>query len=218
MTAIHQNSISSHHSIDDAGHHSGNRNEGGAGHGRQATNNSTGESGSSTVNISYQAVLRLRAFQEHKEAPINQSLEQYETESGVNNNIGAANDKMEPSQNYSVTEKPILGDSVALNVESHAAISQKINETGFPPFIDNMLLEVQDNIVQPNEPGYQHLLNLLNNYGDTIADQQQLQEVMRKEQFFLGRRKPFMDSSDFHSYSQVLNQFANIVERQQYSS
>lgn len=195
MTAIQQNPVSSHHSIDDAGHPSGNRNEGGAGNGRQATNNSTGIPGPSTVNISYHAVLRLRAFQEQKETPLSLSLD----------------------GQYGLSEQSGVQGSVSINSETHSDISKRKANDSFPQYIENMLLEVQENIVHRNEPGYQHLVNLLNNYGDTIEDQQQLQEVMRKEQFMLSRRKPFMGNSDFQSYSQVLNQFTNIIDRQQYS-
>lgn len=217
MTAIHQPPISSHHSIDDAGHHSGNRNEGGAGHGRQATDNSTGGPGSSTVNISFQATMRLRAYQE-------QHSVQPTSEPGTFN-----------AQNYALKEGIIQPDSSTLStlktngaghpdaqsmdsssVHGNSVGTDFSNFSQFPQPVDAMLSEVQSNLVHHNEPGYQHLVNLLNNYGSAIEEPQQLQDIMRREQFYLGRRKAFMNNSDFQSYSQVLNQFSNIVERQLY--
>ena len=66
MTAIQQSSISSRHSIDDTGQHSGSNNGGGAEHGRETMDNSAGVYNSSTVNISFQATMRLQAYQEQR--------------------------------------------------------------------------------------------------------------------------------------------------------
>ncbi|MCU7837396.1 MAG: hypothetical protein KZQ83_19420 [gamma proteobacterium symbiont of Taylorina sp.] len=192
MTAIHQNSISNHHSIDDASHQSGNG--GDADRGRQAENSGTQEINSSTVNISFHAELRLRAYQEQRKVIMESTSQQPEL------------------------EKNHLKDKTALPEKQVESISK--NDEDSYPFslgISNMLSEIQKNIVQKSDPGYQYLVNVLNNNKSTVEDPQQLQEIMRKEQFFLSRRKPFMQNSDFQSYSQVLSQFSNIIERQQYA-
>ena len=77
-----------------------------------------------------------------------------------------------------------------------------------------MLSEIEQNLVQTTEPGYKHLRNLLSNQSNTLSEPEQLQEIIRREKYFLGRRKAFMDSSEFQSYSQVLNQFSNILQRE----
>ncbi|MDX2505252.1 MAG: hypothetical protein QNL62_12370 [Gammaproteobacteria bacterium] len=206
MSAILQDSIVSHLGIDDASNRSGNRNEAGP-HGRQTKSGSAQDQSSSTINISYHAELRLRAYQEQRMLQMNQSLAEPEqsTISLMNAFAGLKSPQTQPDMS-----------NTTHNEHSNISQPQQTNN-GFTQHIAVMLSEVEDNIVQSNEPGYQHLVNVLNNHIDSVVDQQQLQEIMRKEQFFLTRRKPFMDSSDFQSYSQVLGQFANIVERQKFS-
>jgi t-SNARE complex subunit (syntaxin) len=95
-----------------------------------------------------------------------------------------------------------------LNSSNNSHFSNKINQ---------ILSEVEQNIVQTSEPGYQYLVNMLNNYQPDVENPEQLQEIVRKEEFYLSRRKPFMESAEFQSHSQVLSQFSNIISRQQYS-
>ena len=175
MTIIHQDSVSGRQSVDDTSHQ--------AAAGYEGDINSTQGLHSSTINISFQAELRLRAFQEQRKSQINPAVVDYNS----------------------------MSDRVSEVAE------KQHDDSGFSRRISNMLLEVQNNIVQIGDSGYQYLVNVLQNNKETVEDQQQLQEIMRKEQFFLSRRKPFMQNSDFQSYSQVLCQFSNIVERQQYS-
>ncbi len=224
MTAIHQSSIASHHSVDDTSSRSGNRN--GGGHGRQAKDDSTWDPNSSTVNISSHAQLRLRAYQEQRMMQMNQSLVEPEKPAvlNVNEQPDPVIAKM-PSELINNTGKGHSSQSELYEINAHNGVDKSSvdnrsvdnKNNGFPQNVALMLSEVEDNLIQTSEPGYQYLVNVLNNHINTVEDPQQLQEVMRKEQFFLTRRKPFMESSDFQSYSQVLGQFANIVERQQYS-
>ena len=219
MTAIHQSSIASHHSVDDTSNRSGNRN--GGGHGRQAKDDSTWDPNSSTVNISSHAQLRLRAYQEQRMMQINQSLAEPEKPAALNVNEQPDHviAKM-PSELINNTGNGHSSQSELYDINAPDSVDKSSvdkNNNGFPQNVALMLSEVEDNLIQTSEPGYQYLVNVLNNHINSVEDPQQLQEVMRKEQFFLTRRKPFMESSDFQSYSQVLGQFANIVERQQYS-
>lgn len=196
MTTIHQNSISNNHSIDDKNHQSAGDNERSVERrSKQIEENSTQGVYASTVNISFNAELRLRAYQEQRKLvePNNNGAERVHSEG-----IELSNDNN--------PEKQI--DLVVQNEEK---------VLNFPQNVNHMLTEVQNNIVKESDPGYQYLVNVLNNNKVTVEDPQQLQEIMRKEQFFLSRRKPFMQNSDFQSYSQVLSQFSNIVERQQYA-
>ena len=196
MTAIHQNTISNNHSIGEQSHQSSKGNE--KGHKREgsAENNSTQSVQSSTVNISFNAELRLRAYQEQRKL-------------------------VEPNQSEAIA---LNSEIKALSIESTVEKSMGMmrendgNSNVFSQNINYMLDEVQNNIVKKSEPGYQYLVNVLNNNKNTVEDPQQLQEIMRKEQFYLSRRKPFMPNSDFQSYSQVLSQFSNIVGRQQYAN
>lgn len=196
MTIIHQNSVSGHHSVDDAAHRQGSGDEGGTGRERQAAESSTQGLYSSTVNISFQAELRLRAFQEQRKLQMNPAAADSES---------ISNNKIQSENNNSSFNS-------ASGIVSEAAEKQN-KASGFSQRISNMLLEVQNNIIQTGDSGYQYLVNVLHNNKETVESQQQLQEIMRKEQFFLTRRKPFMQNSDFQSYSQVLNQFSNIVAR-----
>ena len=226
MTAIHQSSIASHHSVDDTSSRSGNRNGGSPGHGRQANDDGTWDPNSSTVNISSHAQLRLRAYQEQRMMQINQPLAEPERPAVLKVNEQPAHviTKM-PSELINNTGKGHSSQSELYEINAHNGVDKSSvdnrsvdnKNNGFPQNVALMLSEVEDNLIQTSEPGYQYLVNVLNNHINTVEDPQQLQEVMRKEQFFLTRRKPFMESSDFQSYSQVLGQFANIVERQQYS-
>ena len=214
MTAINQSPVANHHSIDDRGQHSGQKNGAGAGHGNDAMDNSTGNPGSSTVNISFQATMRLRAYLEQRTLLLSnqQGIDQSHPVSGVlehsDNNVSTRN-----TAALSITEAEQQSDVTVNDLPRPDVLKSR----PFPNSIDRMLSEVQDNLVQHNEPGYRHLLNLLENNSAAIEDTQQLQEIMRREQFYLGRRKPFMNNADYQSYSQVLNQFSNIVERQQYA-
>ena len=213
MTAIQQSPVANRHSIDDRGQHSGQNNGAGVEHDNDAMDNSTGNPGSSTVNISFQATMRLRAYQEQKTLSSNQQgTDPANSVSGTlehpDNNVPLRN-----TVALSITETEQQSDGTVNDLTE----SDVLTNRPFPISIDRMLSEVQDNLVQRNEPGYRHLLNLLENNGAAIEDNQQLQEIMRREQFYLGRRRPFMNNSDFQSYSQVLNQFSNIVERQQYA-
>lgn len=193
MTAIQQNPVAVHHNIDDASSHSGSSNGRGTGRDRQTMSDSARDTGSSTINISYSAELRLRAYQEQRSQSLSQTL-------------------TEPGQ-AAITDSHTLSENKTVTVQSDVAG----NNSGFPQRIEVMLSEVEDNIVQASEPGYRYLVNVLSNHIDRVGEQSQLQELMRREQYFLTRRKPFMDSSDFQSYSQVLGQFSNILERQQHS-
>ena len=194
MTAIHQNSISNRHSIDEHKHQSGHEHGRGQDHSGQY-DEGTPRVNSSTVTISFNAELRLRAYQEQRKV----------VEPAHNNNsahlesINVSGDKLSEQ---------------AMTLIDHS----DEQDHNFSQNINHMLSEVENNIVQKTDPGYQYLVNVLNNNKEIARDPQQLQEIMRKEQFFLSRRKPFMQNSDFQSYSQVLNQFSNIVERQQYSN
>jgi len=194
MTAIHQNSISNHHSIDDASHQSANGNGAGNGRDKQSQDNNAQNVNASTVNISFHAELQLRAYQEQRKAVMDtvQPGSAIVSSENVNNSLNA------------LPERQV---DISNNEE---------NAQSFPKNITTMLSEIQNNIVQKSHPGYQYLVNVLNNNRMIAEDPQQLQEVMRKEQFFLSRRKPFMQNADYQSYSQVLSQFSNIVERQQY--
>ena len=195
MTAIHQNSISNRHSIDEHKHQSGHEHERGQDHSGQY-DEGTPRVNSSTVTISFNAELRLRAYQEQRKV----------VEPAHNDNNSAHLESINVSGDKLSEQAMMLIDH---SDEPDHNFSQNIN---------HMLSEVENNIVQKTDPGYQYLVNVLNNNKEIARDPQQLQEIMRKEQFFLSRRKPFMQNSDFQSYSQVLNQFSNIVERQQYSN
>ena len=186
MTAIQQNLIT--------GNQARSRNEGEPSHARiQAINNSTGEPGSSTVNISWQAVLRLSAYEQQKIQDTDRVI-----------------DKTEHLKPGAVQEP----EQSALTEQVQPAITE-LNGPVLPDNITGMLSEIEQNLVQTTEPGYKHLRNLLNNQSDVLTEPEQLQEVIRREKYFLGRRKAFMDSSEFQSYSQVLNQFSNILQREQ---
>ncbi|MBE9526535.1 MAG: hypothetical protein IME94_06120 [Proteobacteria bacterium] len=196
MTTIHQNSISNNHSIDDKNHQSTGGNERSVGsRSKQVDENSVQGDYAGTVNISFNAELRLRAYQEQRKCiePNNNEAERVHSEG-----IELSNDNNPEKQ-------------IELVVQNEEKVLD------FPQNVNHMLTEVQNNIVKESDPGYQYLVNVLNNNKATVEDPQQLQEIMRKEQFFLSRRKPFMQNSDFQSYSQVLSQFSNIVERQQYA-
>ena len=211
MTAIQQSSIPSHHTIDDTGQHSGNSG-GGAEHDKKTMDNSAGVLNSSTVNISFQATMRLQAYQEQRALlSTSQELKQesHQLRDGQLFVEGNNPSDLNPSMESDRTSESAIE---AQNVSNSASL-----KTVFPQKIESMLNEVQDNLVQSNEPGYRHLVNLLQNHQDRIEDNQQLEDIMRKEQFYLGRRKAFMSHNDFQSYSQVLNQFTHIVERQQYA-
>ena len=196
MTTIHQNSISNSHSIDDKSHQSTGGNEKrGEHHSKQIEESSVQGVYASTVNISFNAELRLRAYQEQRKLvePNNNGAERVHSEG-----IELSNDNNPEKQ-------------IELVVQNEEKVLD------FPQNVNHMLTEVQNNIVKESDSGYQYLVNVLNNNKATVEDPKQLQEIMRKEQFFLSRRKPFMQNSDFQSYSQVLSQFSNIVERQQYA-
>ena len=202
MTSIHQNALANHPSINDASHHSENRNIGSAPHDRQIPDDSTRDLTSGTVNISFHAYMRLRAYQDEK------------TQLTADSELMPVNSLAAPvnSQPDSISEQD---SNVIDNRFDKSSMLLKItNLTGFSEQMINMLSEVENNIVQSSEPGYRYLVNMLNNFKTIIEDPQQLQEIMRKEEFYLSRRKPFMESADFQSYSQVLSQFSNIIERQ----
>ena len=193
MTSIHQNSIANKHSIDDQTRQNNANNE--RREGQTEEGRSSNGISSATVNISFNAELRLKAYQEQRKI-------------------------VEPMPNELAA---VHSEKISLSLETTAdkQIEQMIQTDSegyeFSQNINHMLSEVQNNIVKKSDPGYQYLVNMLNNHMNTVEDPQQLQEIMRKEQFYLTRRKPFMQNSDFQSYSQVLNQFTNIVERQQYA-
>ncbi len=185
MTAIQQNLIT--------GNQTRGRTEGEPSHARlQAINNSAGEPGSSTVNISWQAVMRLSAFEQQKIQDKNRVADRTE------------NSKPEITQK---SERSVLTEQVQSTITEG-------NLSAFPGNIAGMLSEIEQNLVQTTEPGYKHLRNLLSNQSDTLSEPEQLHEIIRREKYFLGRRKAFMDSSEFQSYSQVLNQFSNILQRE----
>jgi hypothetical protein len=214
MTAIQQHQLTSHHTIDEKKHHSGNSNEGEAVRGRPAMESSIGaedstwSEASGTVHISFQATMRLRAFQEQRD-----NLPEFGAGSHVKNGFAINQSNL---QNRVDLDK----SSPELNPNTVPASHPVTRATGngeFSKRIESMLSEIQSNLITANEPGYQHLVNVLRNYGPVVDDEQQLDEIMRREQFFLTRRKPFMNNTEFQSFSQVLNQFANIASRQQIS-
>ena len=204
MTEITQNSLASHHSVDEASRHPGDRNDGNGAPGvlDDSSPNLKYEAASGTVKISFNAHMRLQAYQEQSGySPPADNL----TDSILNQPLkNVDSDELNKTVNESETNK----NSVVLN-------RREMNN--FSEHITGMLSEVHSNIVHASEPGYKYLVNMLSNYQTTVEDPQQLQEVMRKEEFFLTRRKPFMDSADFQSYSQVLNQFSNIIAREQFT-
>ncbi|MCU7800149.1 MAG: hypothetical protein KZQ70_08385 [gamma proteobacterium symbiont of Lucinoma myriamae] len=173
-------------------------------HGRQILDDSAHDSTSGTVNISFHAHMRLRAYQEQKTQLIT-NAESIPVQ-GLLASDAAQRDRVS-EQNSNVINNSFNEPSNLL---------KNSNKAGFSEQMTNMLSEVENNIVQTAEPGYRYLVNMLNNYKSTVEDPRQLQEIMRKEEFYLSRRKPFMESADFQSYSQVLSQFSNIIERQQY--
>ena len=176
-----------HQAIDDASNRSSHAN-GSKLCNHLAKDNSTRDKGSSTVNISWYAEKRLQAYESARNhLPDLQASEPFSDVKSVS--LGG-------------TSKPSQIES------SNAQLSEKVS---------SMLSEVEQNIVSGDEPGYQFLVNVLNNYQQYIENDEHLQEVIRREQYFLLKRKPVMDSSEFQSYSQVLNQFNNIIERQQFS-
>lgn len=199
MTEIHQKPLASRQPVDDIPNLLADSSNQGGVPGRQildGTHNSAG-----TINISFNAHMRLRAYEEQRNKA----------------------ELFSPVESSSLPEQhamPVVSASPeqANGVEDiPSELLANRDMSGLSEHITGMLSEVHDNIVQASEPGYRYLVNMLNNYQTNVENSHQLQEIMRKEEFYLNRRKPFMDSSDFQSYSQVLSQFANIVERQQYS-
>lgn len=223
MTAIHQNSLANHHAIDDASHHSGDRNIGSDAHGRQMPDDRTTDSTSGSVNISFNAHMRLRAYQDQKNQLIPElSIAKQGVVTELNSSMDVLSDTTAKQNLYNAdSDDPgkIKSGKISSDTKNNdfSAFMNRPQAGNFSERITGMLSEVQNNIVQASEPGYHYLVNMLHNYRTTVEDPQQLQEIMRKEEFYLSRRKPFMDSADFQSYSQVLNQFSNIVERQQYA-
>ena len=225
MSIIHQNSVPGHHSVDDAAPRQGSGDERETGRERQAAESGTQGLYSSTVTISFQAELRLRAFQEQRKLQMNpaatdsgsvsnKKIQSQNRTSSFNSIPGITSEAIGKSNDVSST---FLEGQLEEQLEEQRVLEQHKDNSAFSQRINNMLSEVQNNIVQAGDSGYQYLVNVLHNNKETVEDQRQLQEIMRKEQFFLTRRKPFMQNSDFQSYSQVLSQFSNIVERQQYS-
>lgn len=218
MTEIHQNSLASHHSVDEASRHSGDTNPGNGAHGRQLLDDSTRdlkyEATSGSVNISFNAHMRLRAYEDQK----TQSISEKGVMAQLNSSMDSLSDGIANQSSNNMDIDSLNKDSGAIKSDNeNATLLNKSVRSDFSERISGMLSEVHNNIVQDSEPGYRYLVNMLNNYRSTVEDPQELQEIMRKEEFYLTRRKPFMDSADFQSYSQVLNQFSNIVERQQYA-
>ncbi len=220
MTQIHQNSLPGHHAVDDASHSISER----SGHnapGRQvldgSARNGAHESASGTVNISFNAHMRLRAYQDQKKLPdsLNSTSPVIESTDSIKAgsiDIDLVKDALADGMSQKSDQER---DDIPEQIKRETA-QNDLGSINFSEHITEMLFEVQNNIVQASEPGYRYLVNMLNNYDSVVEDPQQLQEIMRKEEFFLSRRKPFMESADFQSYSQVLNQFSNIVERQQF--
>lgn len=200
MTEINHNSLAGHHAVDDASRHPGDREKGGNIHGGQILDDHSHDSTVGSVTISFNAHMRLRAYEDQQK--------QFTIDPGllpVNSLSAPGSDAIEN------------GFDEALSVLSYSKAAG-ISDFNFSEQMHSMLAEVEQNIVQTSEPGYQYLVNMLNNYKTSVDNPQQLQEIMRREEFYLSRRKPFMEITDFHSYSQVLSQFSNIIERQQYSS
>ena len=223
MTAIHQNSLADHHAIDDASRHSDDRNVGSDARGRQMPDDGIPNTTSGSVNISFNAHMRLRAYQDQKNQSISEiSIAKQSVMTELNSPIDVLSDSIaKPNINNMHFDDPLSINSGKINDETtkndYSALLSHPEAGNFSERISGMLSEVHNNIVQASEPGYRYLVNMLHNYRTTVEDPQQLQEIMRKEEFYLSRRKPFMDSADFQSYSQVLNQFSNIIERQQYA-
>jgi len=206
MTAIHQNALANHQSIDDASHHSENKSIGSDAHGRQILDDSARDSTSGTVNISFHAHMRLRAYQDQK------------TQLAADSESAPVKSLAAPDTSSIDIVSEQSPDVIDNRLDKSSSLLKSPGVAEFSEQMTNILSEVENNIVQTSEPGYRYLLNMLNNYKTNVEDPQQLQEIMRKEEFYLSRRKLFMESADFQSYSQVLGQFSNIIERQQYSS
>ncbi len=189
MTAINQHSIANRSSLDDATQTAADRTIGNDAHARKLSDNGAQDINSGTIRISFNAHMRLRAYQDqHASADpelMSRQLPQVEL------------------------DKPD---------DRSANMLRPTTQAGFSTRVSQVLSEIEQNIVHSSEPGYRYLVNMLSSNKSAIADPQQLEEIMRKEEFYLSRRKPFMDSTDFQSYSQVLSQFTNIIQRQQYSS
>ena len=221
MTEINQNSLASHHSVDEASRHSGDTNPGNGAHGRQLLDDSTRdlkyEATSGSVNISFNAHMRLRAYQDQKTQSISGSKVMTQLNSSMDGLSGGIANQSSDTMDFDSLNKD--SDTIKSDKKNNenATLLNKSVMSDFSERISGMLSEVHNNIVQDSEPGYRYLVNMLNNYRSEVEDPQELQEIMRKEEFYLARRKPFMASADFQSYSQVLNQFSNIVERQQYA-
>ncbi len=207
MTQIHQSALPAHHSVDEQSHTISGQNDQSA---SGSSQNVTHDQALGTVNISFNAHMRLRAYQDQKNPSDseNSALSNADLLSQGLSSQGSPVDLKEQKSELDDFDQSVkLKDDPRNNSSSSLKFSEQITE---------MLYEVQDNIVKTSEPGYHYLVNMLNNYRSSVEDPQQLQEIMRKEEFYLSRRKPFMENADFQSYSQVLNQFSNIVERQQY--
>ncbi len=215
MTAIQQSLIS--------GHHSQNRNEGESSHANAtAINNSTESVNTSTVNISYQAVMRLSAYEQQRSLqdemlrgqsdPLAQELF---TTQALKSAAEPAKPDNQPVRKFQEQERAyVQKQGLKQSFSENNPVESDLSNINFPENIVGMLAEIKQNIVQTSEPGYKHLLNLLINRSDSLSQPQQLEDVIRKETFFLGRRKAFMDSSEYQSYSQVLSQFSNIMQRE----
>ncbi len=203
MTEINQNSFASHHSVDESSRHHEDGHKGTSVSGRQLVESSPRDlkqdSTTGSVNISFNAHMRLRAYQDQKVA--------------LSANEATQNLNLNHLTTELVEENQLLNNTSEKNHVPTNAFSQN----NYSPNMRGMLSEIQKNIVQSSEPGYRYLENLLNNHKGAVEDPQQLQEIMRKEEFYLSKRKPFMESGDFQSYSQVLSQFSNVIARQQYS-
>lgn len=214
MSEIQQNSLASHHSVDETARHPGD-NRGVGVNGRQLLDDSSDNSISGSVNISFNAHMRLQAYQDQNV----QSIVAQDDPLALKLTANALSDTT-PNQSSDNVDSERVDDSKLVDDNAENENPAVLNQSDKPDFskqITGMLTEVENNIVQASEPGYRYLVNMLSNYQTTVEDPQQLQEIMRKEEFYLTRRRPFMDSAEFQSYSQVLNQFSNIVARQQYA-
>ncbi|MCW8932521.1 MAG: hypothetical protein OQL19_20100 [Gammaproteobacteria bacterium] len=216
MTEIHQNSLANSHSLEETPRNPGDRSVGNDAQGRQLLDDRSRDTTAGSVNISFNAHMRLRAYQDQKVQLTDQStiMPLNSSQDTVSDDVSNKSFNKMRSDDTNVLEGERKEKHSQNNEMPESLNHPETNH--FSESITGMLSEVQNNIVQASEPGYRYLVNMLSNYQTTVDNPQQLQEIMRKEEFYLTRRKPFMDSSDFQSYSQVLNQFSNIIARQQF--
>ncbi len=203
MTAINQNALADNRSVDDLSRHPEDKKVANALYGKSVVNDDSHDSIMGTVSISFNAQMRLRAYQDQTISPT------------LSTELLSVDPLVPPKESTSIAEKSVSEKTAHINSSDPIGKLNLSNKSHFSNKISQILFEVEQNIVQTSEPGYRYLVNMLNNYQADVENPEQLQEIMRKEEFYLKRRKPFMESAEFQSHSQVLSQFSNIIARQQ---